>query len=138
MDILVRAGVGLLFLVFMAALVFAAQRQSRLQRAASIAASRRRRLVCRYCGEPAPSAEPGDGWTCVSCGYDVDASGKPFFDPSEGKKRRFLKAVAEAEERPAKKKPRATSEQVQAASPPSKMGDERYQGTDHERIRADQ
>jgi hypothetical protein len=124
MDGLAGAGLGLLVLIGAAALVYAARHQTDMLRAARRAVARRKR-VCRYCGEPAPSVRPGQQWTCSSCGYDLDASGEPYPDQFEGKKRRVLRAVAKAEAQPPKKGRDETAEHVRPSAPGEPARDDR-------------
>jgi hypothetical protein len=130
---LVSVGVAVVLLaVVIKALGLALRRQRDGLRAARIAASRPRPRACRRCGTAGPpwyptlQSEPLDGWTCSGCGYDVDASGRWFPGQFEGKKKRVLKALAEAEARATEKRNSDTSDQVQVARPAGAPADERY------------
>jgi hypothetical protein len=89
---------------------------------------------CRFCGntEPVDPDSPPGMWACIDCGCAYDASGEPFEDQIEGKRRKVLNAVAAAETKAPERKGPAPCEQVQAAAPDNTKLDERYQRKSHE------
>jgi hypothetical protein len=130
---LASVGVAIILMAVVAkGLLFALRRQRDGLRAARVAASRPRPRACQRCGTPGPPLDPTgrggppDGWTCSGCGYELDAAGRELPGQFEGKKKRVLKALAEAEARAAKVRPTGTSEQVRAARVADTKDDGRY------------
>jgi hypothetical protein len=134
---LVGVGVALLVsAVVIKVLLLALHRLHDGIRAARAAAPRPQPRECQCCGAPGPPLDttgrsgPPDGWTCSGCGYELDAAGRELPGQFEGKRKRVLKALAEAEARAAKVRPTSTSEQVRAAWATDTKDDERYKAAD--------
>jgi hypothetical protein len=131
-NLVVVGAALLLSAVVIKVLLLALHRLHDSIRAARAAASRPTPRACACCGTAGPPLDPTgrsgppDGWTCSGCGYELDAAGRELPGQFEGKKKRVLKALAEAEARATKMTAPAAFEQVRAARPADAEGDERY------------